>query len=315
MRGRAAGWSATHGASDGQEILAGGVSGSLGSVVAYGQQAHEREPARDVAVRGLAARPLMEEPRVRPQPQAAVGAPLSRVDGRLKVTGKALYAAEHDVDGAVHAVIVDASIGRGRIRSVDTGAADELTPAESIRFFSPAHRQLRNSATPKSSRAITHRLQSGSARRWEPRRKWSRVPVKVAYCGFHDAGWSSSVARWAHNPEVAGSNPVPATAEEGPDPGDPGPLAFPHVPGRAEHDRERRSHAAARLRRQDKVQSLVPVWVPRPDASSWPGLRICGSRIGAGSAAVRSTRSRVGRSAKIRMVGPSAWRTPTWFTS
>lgn len=26
-----------------------------------------------------------------------------------------------------------------------------------------------------------------------------------------NAGWSSSVARWAHNPEVAGSNPVPAT--------------------------------------------------------------------------------------------------------
>ena len=59
-----------------------------------------------------------------PQPQAAVGAPLSRVDGRLKVTGKALYAAEHDVDGAVHAVIVDASIGRGRITSIDTGAAE-----------------------------------------------------------------------------------------------------------------------------------------------------------------------------------------------
>src|SRR5262249_26859623 len=29
---------------------------------------------------------------------------------------------------------------------------------------------------------------------------------------FTDAGWSSSVARWAHNPEVAGSNPVPATS-------------------------------------------------------------------------------------------------------
>jgi hypothetical protein len=27
-----------------------------------------------------------------------------------------------------------------------------------------------------------------------------------------DAGWSSSVARWAHNPEVAGSNPAPATS-------------------------------------------------------------------------------------------------------
>lgn len=27
-----------------------------------------------------------------------------------------------------------------------------------------------------------------------------------------DAGWSSSVARRAHNPEVTGSNPVPATS-------------------------------------------------------------------------------------------------------
>ncbi|TQE31091.1 xanthine dehydrogenase family protein molybdopterin-binding subunit [Streptomyces ipomoeae] len=71
-----------------------------------------------------------------PQPQAAVGAPLSRVDGRLKVTGQALYAAEFPharttsrggtpiVDGAVHAVIVDGSIGRGRITSIDTRAAE-----------------------------------------------------------------------------------------------------------------------------------------------------------------------------------------------
>ncbi|MBE1582969.1 xanthine dehydrogenase family protein molybdopterin-binding subunit [Nonomuraea angiospora] len=58
-----------------------------------------------------------------PQPQAAVGAPLSRVDGRLKVTGKALYAAEHDVDGVVYAAIVDSGIGRGRITSIDTRAA------------------------------------------------------------------------------------------------------------------------------------------------------------------------------------------------
>ncbi len=28
-----------------------------------------------------------------------------------------------------------------------------------------------------------------------------------------DAGWSSSVARWAHNPEVHGSNPCPATLD------------------------------------------------------------------------------------------------------
>ena len=28
---------------------------------------------------------------------------------------------------------------------------------------------------------------------------------------WYDAGWSSPVARWAHNPKVAGSNPAPAT--------------------------------------------------------------------------------------------------------
>ena len=27
----------------------------------------------------------------------------------------------------------------------------------------------------------------------------------------YDAGWSSPVARWAHNPKVRGSNPLPAT--------------------------------------------------------------------------------------------------------
>ncbi|MEV0634085.1 xanthine dehydrogenase family protein molybdopterin-binding subunit [Streptomyces sp. NPDC050619] len=54
-----------------------------------------------------------------PQPQAAVGAPMSRVDGHLKVTGAAKYAADHDI-GIVHAVIVDSGVGRGRITRLDT---------------------------------------------------------------------------------------------------------------------------------------------------------------------------------------------------
>ncbi|MEJ8672962.1 xanthine dehydrogenase family protein molybdopterin-binding subunit [Streptomyces sp. MS1.AVA.1] len=58
-----------------------------------------------------------------PQPQAAVGAPLPRVDGRLKVTGQARYAADHEPDGAVHAVVVDSSVARGRITGIDTRAA------------------------------------------------------------------------------------------------------------------------------------------------------------------------------------------------
>src|SRR5439155_23537296 len=36
---------------------------------------------------------------------------------------------------------------------------------------------------------------------------------RVSYTRRRDAGWSSQVARWAHNPEVAGSNPAPATSK------------------------------------------------------------------------------------------------------
>ena len=36
-------------------------------------------------------------------------------------------------------------------------------------------------------------------------------PLTLRLNCLGDAGWSSPVARWAHNPKVAGSNPAPAT--------------------------------------------------------------------------------------------------------
>ncbi len=56
-------------------------------------------------------------------PRAAVGTPQSRVDGRLKVTGRARYAADHPADGVLHAAVVDSSVGRGRITGIDDRAA------------------------------------------------------------------------------------------------------------------------------------------------------------------------------------------------
>ncbi|MCI2422927.1 xanthine dehydrogenase family protein molybdopterin-binding subunit [Saccharopolyspora sp. K220] len=52
-----------------------------------------------------------------------VGQPRSRVDGRLKVTGGATYSAEHQIPGLVHAVLVNSTITRGRISTVDIGRA------------------------------------------------------------------------------------------------------------------------------------------------------------------------------------------------
>ncbi|MFL5496010.1 MAG: xanthine dehydrogenase family protein molybdopterin-binding subunit [Gemmatimonadales bacterium] len=53
-----------------------------------------------------------------------IGRPLDRVDGRLKVTGGARYSAEMPTHGVVHAVLVQSTIGAGRIASVDTRAAE-----------------------------------------------------------------------------------------------------------------------------------------------------------------------------------------------
>ncbi|MDB4956853.1 MAG: yagR [Myxococcales bacterium] len=54
-----------------------------------------------------------------------VGKGIDRVDGRLKVTGKATYAAEVAVANVAHGVIVGSAISRGRISTVDIKAAQQ----------------------------------------------------------------------------------------------------------------------------------------------------------------------------------------------
>ena len=54
----------------------------------------------------------------------SVGKPLDRVDGRLKVTGRALYSAEHPVPNAAAAVMVMSTIPSGRISGMDTAEAE-----------------------------------------------------------------------------------------------------------------------------------------------------------------------------------------------
>ena len=44
----------------------------------------------------------------------AIGQPFSRVDGRLKTTGKATFAAEYNVDDVTHGALVFSRIARGK---------------------------------------------------------------------------------------------------------------------------------------------------------------------------------------------------------
>jgi xanthine dehydrogenase YagR molybdenum-binding subunit len=55
---------------------------------------------------------------------AFIGQPVSRVDGRQKVTGRATYAAEFAIPGVAHGAIVRSTVANGRIASIDIAAAE-----------------------------------------------------------------------------------------------------------------------------------------------------------------------------------------------
>ena len=55
-----------------------------------------------------------------------IGKPIDRVDGRLKVTGQAKYAAEFDVPGLAYGVTVQSTISSGRVKDIDTDDAGKV---------------------------------------------------------------------------------------------------------------------------------------------------------------------------------------------
>ena len=54
-----------------------------------------------------------------------IGAPVSRLDGVLKVTGGAPFAADVQIDGMVYASLAFSTIAKGRLATLDTSAAEE----------------------------------------------------------------------------------------------------------------------------------------------------------------------------------------------
>jgi xanthine dehydrogenase YagR molybdenum-binding subunit len=67
---------------------------------------------------------------------SSIGQPLTRRDGLLKVTGRAIYAADNHPAEMLHAVMAVSIIARGRVLALDVAAAkahpgvvDVMTPA------------------------------------------------------------------------------------------------------------------------------------------------------------------------------------------
>jgi xanthine dehydrogenase YagR molybdenum-binding subunit len=55
-----------------------------------------------------------------------IGAAVPRIDGPLKTTGTARYAVDHDFPNLVHAIAVQSTIGKGRIKNLDVSEAETM---------------------------------------------------------------------------------------------------------------------------------------------------------------------------------------------
>ena len=78
------------------------------------------QDAMDAAIRLMPAAapdPLIDADRI-------IGKPVSRLDGKLKVMGRARFAAEIPFANLAYAALVTSTIARGRILSIDTQAAE-----------------------------------------------------------------------------------------------------------------------------------------------------------------------------------------------
>ncbi|NEQ24853.1 MAG: xanthine dehydrogenase family protein molybdopterin-binding subunit, partial [Microcoleus sp. SIO2G3] len=63
---------------------------------------------------------------------STIGQPLNRVDGHLKVTGAARYAAEFPFEQIAHAVVVKSTIAKGRISAIDTTQSESASGVLSV---------------------------------------------------------------------------------------------------------------------------------------------------------------------------------------
>ena len=69
---------------------------------------------------------------------SAIGNPLDRVDGLLKVTGQARYAGEFPEDGLLYGSVVSSTIAKGRVLRISAQRYNRLEQYEKLAKVLPA---------------------------------------------------------------------------------------------------------------------------------------------------------------------------------
>jgi xanthine dehydrogenase YagR molybdenum-binding subunit len=87
----------------------------------------------------------------------------SRLDGPLKVTGRAKYGADHNLPGMAHGYIVVSTIAHGEIQAMDVTAArnapgviDVYSPFDPLELRTPSTQMLGNTWVPLQDKEVTY---------------------------------------------------------------------------------------------------------------------------------------------------------------
>lgn len=139
---------------DAKQAIQGAVQGAMAKAVAL---------APDSWIPGGDPDPLIRER------YGHVGKPLSRIDGPLKVSGQARFAAEFPMEGMVYAALVFSTIAKGRITTIDTAPASTAPGVVAVMDHRNAPRLARPPvfmSAPKAAGGDELPIMQGNEIRW-----------------------------------------------------------------------------------------------------------------------------------------------------
>lgn len=131
---------------------------------------------------------------------------LSRIDGRLKVTGGAKYSAEFKFDGMTYAVLVGSTITKGSIKTIDIKSAENAPGVLAVVTYQnspkvPGHMAAKDPAKPEKK--------NGPIKVFNDNRVWyNGFPIAMVIADSYErALYSASLVKATYNKEAHDTMP------------------------------------------------------------------------------------------------------------
>jgi xanthine dehydrogenase YagR molybdenum-binding subunit len=131
---------------------------------------------------------------------------MGRIDGRAKVTGAAKYSAEYNIPGLTYAVLVDSTIAKGTITSIDTKSAEKAPGVLAVLTYInspkvPGHDKSKNPGKPE--------IKSGPLKIFNDNKVFfNGQPVAMVIANtFERATYGASLVKVVYNKEAHDTKP------------------------------------------------------------------------------------------------------------